>query len=100
MRAVALVTLTFLPATFVSVCTPDYFYQVNLSFSLGTIQHDLFQLHTRQRIPARGLGHLKAVLGLLVSHYPSNHTYDGELVLVAVSAASRHVQEQVKASGY
>ena len=98
MRAVALVTLTFLPATFVSVCTPNYFYEQRFSLVTGTVQHDLLQLHTRQRVSTGGLGRLKRFLGLLVSHDPSNDTYYGELVLVAVLAAPRYNDEQVRAS--
>ena len=89
MKAIATVTLIFLPATFVSVCNNILIVQPGYQstcYITDTVQHEFFQFLAEYCLPARILGCVEANMAVLVD-YPSLHgSHYGNLVVMAALA--------------
>ena len=85
MKTIAVLTLTFLPATFVSVGRLDspYVCPPAANGKIGTLQYDVLQLFARERSSSRGLGGFQEDLDILGDLTSLDDRYDFILAHVA-----------------
>ncbi len=89
MKTVAIVTLTFLPATFVSVRTPISSHLISTRTQpanqdgTGLIQHEFLQLHTEYGLETGIVDGVGADVDLLVDHHSVDGGDGGGVVFLA-----------------